>query len=240
MRTTAAMKTVIKYYGYSNLDEAVFCIGANEIHVWEFNIEVYQKLSVHYFEYLSEEEAKRVERLRKINDKKQYVIGHIFLRILLSEYLKIPIRQISLFRDAHGKIKLEGNGGNISFNLSHSDEMVVLAFSQYKDLGVDIERINNIQDFLQIAKQYFRKEEYEYISKIDAESPLRKFYKVWTIKEAFVKATGEGLSRSLKTFSVETDSVISIQAGQDTIGVWRYFELEMDRNYAATVVINVS
>lgn len=240
VRTTAAMKTVIKYYAYSNLDEAVFGIGANEIHVWEFNIEVYEKLSAHYFEYLSEEETKRVERFRKINDKKQYVIGHIFLRILLSKYLEIPIHQISLFRDLHGKIKLEGNGGNISFNLSHSDEMVVLAFSKYKDLGVDIERIHNIQDFLQIAQLYFRKEEYDYISKIDAESPLSKFYKVWTIKEAFVKATGEGLSRSLKTFSVETDSVISIQAGQDTIGVWRHFELEMDRNYAATVVINVS
>lgn len=236
----AVMKPVIKYWGYDNLHDGDFQIGKNEIHIWRFKIDVYEKISDSYFDYLTEEELNRVEKLRKINDKKQFIIAHTFIRILLSNYLKIPLQQISLNRDTHGKIMLEGGGRNISFNLSHSDDWVVLAFSKYKDLGVDIERIHDIQDFLQIAEHFFRKEECEYISKTDAESPLCKFYKVWTIKEAFVKATGEGLSRSLKTFSVGRDSIIRIQADQNALGVWRYFTLDIDRNYAATVVININ
>lgn len=240
MKTVQIIKPVIRYLGYSNLDDHELQIGLKEIHIWKFKLDTYQKISDKYFDYLTEEEINRIIKFQKIKDKKQFVIAHVFLRILLGKYLKIPIHQITLFRDTHGKIMIAANSENISFNLSHSEDWVVLAFSKYKDLGVDIERIHDIQDFLQIAEHYFRKEEYEYISKINTESPLCKFYKVWTIKEAFVKATGEGLSRSLKTFSVGKDSVINVQLGQDTMGIWRYFALEIDKNYAATVVINIS
>ena len=110
-----------------------------------------------------------------------------------------------------GKPFIQDNKYGLQFNLSHCDDLIVFAFSRGNEIGVDIERIKKMEDMEGVANLCFTKFETEWMK--NSKSSIETFYKIWTIKEAFIKAIGRGFSFSPKDIELvnETENKIAIK-----------------------------
>jgi 4'-phosphopantetheinyl transferase len=149
---------------------------------------------------LSPDEHERAKRFRFEHHRKLYVRSHAALRLLLARYLFDVPASVLIVRDATGRPILATPAGHLHFNLSHSDDGAIVAFSHSAPVGIDIEVVRDIRDFVSIAVHYFARTEVEHLLRLDPEQRLAGFYVTWTRKEAFVKALGLGLSFPLDVF----------------------------------------
>lgn len=145
------------------------------------------------------------ERRKKINSlcvKSDRILsmGAELLLIYGLRQQGIDIKETEYRYNEYGKPYLYHGGQKLHFNLSHSGDMAVCAFSSM-EVGCDIERISDIK--IKIAERFFGAEEYNLIEKEADESGRRDmFYRLWTLKESFIKAAGTGMSLSFKSFCV--------------------------------------
>ena len=118
---------------------------------------------------------------------------------LASQDLHMPKESITVKKGLHGKPYFDGYS-EWQFNISHTSGMIAIAVSD-KPVGIDIEKIQK-QD-LRIAERYFTDAECNYINEADSDDDKNKrLLEVWTKKEAYLKFTGEGMSRPISSFSV--------------------------------------
>ena len=153
--------------------------------------------SLALYEGLSRDRRERVDRLKDEGaTNKQIVIG-AFLQHCLSGYIGVIPSQIKFEYNEQGKPYVPSG---VHFNMSHSGDYVVLAVSDYP-VGIDIERLRHKR--LSVAKRFFCREEYEDIINAGGEKEQdRRFLEYWTIKEAYVKYMGKGLSIPLNSFRI--------------------------------------
>ena len=118
------------------------------------------------------------------------------LRQLLSRYLDRPADSLRWEKAAHGKPFLLD--GACHFNLTHSENVAALAVSQRGELGLDVEDRTRRVDFFALGKRFFAAPEAEALQR--AADPRHFFFDVWTAKEAYIKAIGDGLSHPLDQF----------------------------------------
>lgn len=171
-------------------------ISANEVHIWRMfiNIVNFQKLSL--LETLSDDELTRAEQFRFEKDQKRFIIARGVLRIILGHYLRKKPYELHFNYTSHGKPVLATDNGcdTISFNLSHSDEITLYAVTRKRKIGIDIEHIKDNFDVRQVAQRFFSPGEISSLDKIHKHKQSELFFQYWTRKEAFIKATGEGVS----------------------------------------------
>lgn len=157
------------------------------------------------YKTVSESRQKKIDRLRFQNDKLLSLGVQLLLNKALGE-IGITDKNPEIPLNEHGKPYFE-NIPDIHFNLSHSGTKVMCAvFSS--PVGCDVEKVQKPN--LAIAEKFFSNEEYEFISAKETESEQADFfYRIWTLKESFIKCTGLGLSLPLNKFSVipETDKI---------------------------------
>lgn len=146
--------------------------------------------------FLSNQELLRYKRQRDKNQAKLFLAGKLLTRMVVSELSGIKPEKIRFKQDKYDRPKLIFPViRNFDFNISHSGEWVGLGISNNR-VGIDIEEIRSID--LKIADQYFHKKESEYL-KIQNKK-IENFYKIWVLKESFIKAIGQGLSYPLDKF----------------------------------------
>lgn len=165
-------------------------IDDQAIHVWSLN---FSDLSRSWLDdrlsWLSAEEQRTAGRHRF---RYAYLAGKLFFRCLLSHYCNLPVHRLPLAYGAYGKPLLQGV--DLSFNLSHSRDGAVMAVSRQRRLGIDVEELSRSIDIESIASEYFDEAETRCLdSAADSERPWSFLY-LWTLKEAFFKALGSGLS----------------------------------------------
>ena len=104
----------------------------------------------------------------------------------------------------HGKpaLRRPANHADLRFNLSHSKGLVLYAVANGREVGVDVEQIRRVADFERITEQYFSLAERTELGTLRPERKLDGFFGLWTLKEAYVKARGQGLAVPLHDFSV--------------------------------------
>jgi 4'-phosphopantetheinyl transferase len=139
---------------------------------------------------LSAEELERASRLRRPLHLQRFVLAHAFLRRKLGERLGQPPASLSFDHGPEGKPLLAG----LYFNLSHSGDLAALVLSTRHPVGVDIEAIQPV-DALGLARDHFAPSEAALIA--DACHPVAAFFRLWTRKEAVLKAHGLGIGHSL-------------------------------------------
>lgn len=145
---------------------------------------------------LSAQELEKAQRFRFIKDQHRYILTHGMLRTILGKYLKSEPSEIEFISNEFGKPSLSEKFKKIHFNLSHCSGISVLAFSAKSEIGIDIEKIDPEFDFDLIAKAHFSQTENSFIHEIQGEEPKR-FYTLWTRKEAILKAVGMGIGENL-------------------------------------------
>jgi 4'-phosphopantetheinyl transferase len=171
-----------------------------EVHVWQADFaDVQATQSLHWL--LDQPEHSRASRFKVVAAHDQFVISRAFLRLAVAGYLRIDPRDVRFHITEHGKPQLAGDG-DIRFNLSHTDGVAALAITRTRAVGIDVERIKQNVETLQIADRFFSRMESDWLHSRPASELVSSFFACWTAKEACVKACGTGLSMPLRQFSV--------------------------------------
>jgi 4'-phosphopantetheinyl transferase len=191
---------------------------------------------------LSPDEAKRANRFHFERDRIYFSQCRSTLRRLLASYLAMPAAEISFEYLASGKPRLIAaqNPHGLQFNVSHSANMALIAVGSYHQLGVDIEKIRADVDTTSLAERFFSLRERAGLQALPEQLGVSGFFACWTRKEAFLKATGEGLSFPLADFSVSThpdrDPVLEEIKGNTEAGKqWFLADLSVAPGFRATV-----
>lgn len=174
-----------------------------------------------YLAALNEQESLRYERLQISAKREQFLTGKFFLRQVLSRYFPISPLDWVFSENEHGKPELTGDfhsesgaSAPLAFNLSHSRNMFVVAVSAADNVGVDVEYSARSRLIMELASRHFSVDEIEQLQALTGEQQLARFYHVWTLKEAYVKARGLGLTMPLQDFSLHFKSDSELQFSQ--------------------------
>lgn len=201
--------------------------------VWRIPLSSYEKHIPELYQTLERDEKTRARLFLKEKDSHRFIVGRAMLRILLGEYLNIKADKLRFSYDNKKKPTLKYDGKSvINFNVSHSGEYVLIAISD-NFIGIDIERHEYDSELKQIMQLIFSDSEILFINKQD--SPSRIFYKLWTRKEALLKASSSGLSNMIKDipclngyYPVNYSPIISFES-------WIVNSFYIDEEYPASV-----
>lgn len=191
---------------------------------------------------LSADERARAKRFVFDRDRDQFVTTRAVLRHLLGGYLERDPGDIEFEYNRHGKPRLIGQGSPLEFNVSHSSDAAVFAFSRAGAVGVDVEAIRNIADGDSLAERFFAPNEARTLRAVPPALRDQAFFNCWTRKEAFIKALGDGLSHALDSFEVTlapSDPVRVVQVGGDTWEArhWTLTALPPEPGYAGALAV---
>jgi 4'-phosphopantetheinyl transferase len=141
-------------------------------------------------------------RFRYTRDGRRYLTSHANMRRLLASYSDCTPRELAFVVNEYGKPRLRKlrRGKPLYFNLSHSDDLGLLAVTRMGDVGADIECIRPIEPY--VAEEHFSATELEQLKTLTGDAWLAGFYRCWTRKEAILKAEGCGLNLPLGAFDV--------------------------------------
>ena len=216
---------------------------AEEVHVWRATLDRPAGEIAWLGQRLSPEEEERAERFYFERDRRRFVVGRGILRVILGRYLAMAPGAIQFEYGPQGKPALAPGcgGGSLAFNLSHSHDLALYAFAQRRAVGVDVERVRPMPDAVRIARRFFSPREVAAVQAAPAERRETVFFEIWTRKEAYIKALGEGLSRPLAGFSVDLRSkrapLQEVKGDAAEAGRWRLLPLSPDAAYVAAVAV---
>jgi 4'-phosphopantetheinyl transferase len=190
--------------------------------------------------FLSTDERRRAERFRFERDRERFVAGRVQLRLLLGRYLGQPADAVQFAYGPRGKPSLRGPAGGIEFNLAHSGEAGLVAVGRECDIGVDIESTVRDVAVKEVAERFFSPEELTALEELTGENRRAGFFRCWTRKEAFLKATGVGLAFGLDRFSVSLGAeakVSQIMGDRGGASRWSLSHLEPAPDYVGAVAL---
>lgn len=176
----------------------------NEIHLWKIAINMPSCEAEQALSTLSDEECWRAGRFRFDHDRTRFIAARAHLRRLLAANLHCDPAELCFAYNEFGRPALAGDfvTSGLRFNLSHADELCLVAVAWERDIGVDLEVTSKPLDVMALAAQFFSPAEVAALRAVASEARQRAFYTIWTQKEAFIKAMGDGLSRPLDSFDV--------------------------------------
>lgn len=218
-------------------------LGQGEIHIWRASLTIPNTEVRELFATLQMEEQRRAQQFAFEHLRRRFVIAHGLLRDILVRYLPAKAEEIRFSYSEFGKpsVVKPQEGRTLNFNMSHSHKWVLIAIAQTRRIGVDVEKIRAELPLTEISQRIFAPEESAALRRLPEGLRPIAFFKCWTAREAYVKATGDGLARSPDTFSVSITPGGDVQrvkdddaAGQGS--VWTLHGLCVDPGYAATLV----
>lgn len=168
----------------------------DEAHVWraDLNLPAWQVRQLE--QILSSDEKARAKRFHFEKHRRRFIVCRGFLRTILSRYSGIEPSEVEFSYGPYGKPELAFNNSTrvLRFNLSHSSEMALYAIACDRLVGIDLEHIRPNLDAEKLAKRFFFPLEFAEINSLPSDLKQEAFYKHWNLKEAYLKATGEGLA----------------------------------------------
>jgi 4'-phosphopantetheinyl transferase len=173
---------------------------------------------------LDDAERARAARFAFEDDRQAYVAAHALLRVGLSARAGGAPQGWRFAAAAHGKPYLLDPPTDLRFSVTHARGMVAVAIAEGVEIGVDVEPANRRAESMKLAQRFFAPEETSLLRALDGEARRDAFFAIWTLKEAVVKATGEGLSRGLDSFAVFLDPprvTMREEAGDWRLAHWR-------------------
>ncbi|WP_160061945.1 4'-phosphopantetheinyl transferase family protein [Psychromonas sp. L1A2] len=149
---------------------------------------------------LSNEETLKLQQYKNKPAQHTSTVTRALCRLILAQYTNKTPASLKFIRNRHGKPELVDNINALRFNLSHNNELIVMVVCANDDIGCDIENPKRKISIEPISRRYFAKQEHKQLSHLTGEQQKQRFFEIWTLKEAFVKATGIGIALGLDTF----------------------------------------
>ena len=180
-------------------------MNKNKIYIVEISSVIDTQVMEKLLKYVSDTKRKAINNFRFDIDKKLSLYSDCIVRKTACDLLKIGNDKINYVFNEYGKPHI-ADFPDFYFNISHTRNAIAAVFSD-SEIGIDVEKIEENEP--DIAKNFFKSEEYDYIYS-KSEHCNRRFYEIWTKKEAYVKFLGKGLAVPLDSFSVlNSEPVIS-------------------------------
>ena len=219
-------------------------LARDEVHVWRIRLDRPAEVVARLGRTLAPEERAKAARFRFEKDRDHYTVGRGMLRAILGRYLEIEPARLEFRSEAYGKPALvvgEGQGEGLRFNLAHSHGLALLAVARAREVGVDVERGRAIENFERIIERFFSPRECSAFRVLPEDQKLAAFFRCWTRKEAYMKATGEGFSLPLDRFDVslapgEPARLLDVAGRPGEAARWSMRELEPGPGFFGTVM----
>lgn len=220
------------------------CPGPGEVHIRLFNLAVHAAELAGLERLLNQDERERAERLIDRLIRNRFIAGRGLLREILAEYLNQSPASLPLAANQYGKPFLSGEHLNhgLSFNLSHSGDLAVMAIAKHCQLGIDLEQLRDDLPFRAMAQQFFSRREQTDLFSLPADLQPAAFFRCWTRKEAYLKGCGSGFSRpsNLCDVSLLPDQPPVLLADRHDpaqISGWCLLDLDVPAGFCAALAI---
>lgn len=210
-------------------------LAENDMHLWyAWDQRITDAaLLARYRQLLTADERERQDRFHFARHRHQYLVSRALLRGVLSRYAAVEPGAWRFRNNAFGKPEIANAGiAAPRFNLSHSEQLVVLAVAARGEVGVDVEWLGRSASLLELADHYFAPEEVRQLRALPAAMQTSRFFDFWTLKEAYIKACGLGLSIPLHHFSFRFDASGRVgiafhpERGDDA-GRWQFWQVSV-------------
>ncbi len=163
-----------------------------------------ETLDLEFFKtFLTPEELKDLSGLTRSEVRNMRIFSQGFKRKILGEYLNYDPRFLTFELSPTGKPSVKTPENSIFFNLSHAGHWIFLGISEKFEIGIDVECVKKL-DYLPLAKRFFHELEINQIE--NSQQPEETFFKLWCLKESFVKAIGLGLGYGLERFAIDAQT----------------------------------
>jgi 4'-phosphopantetheinyl transferase len=222
-------------------------LGPDEVHVWyRFTDSIDDVALSAALAVLSAAEQEQYRRFLRLPDRRDYAAAHALLRNSLSRYSEVDPAAWKFQSTRHGKpslVRCNDAVPGLSFSLSHARGLVVCGIAHGCDVGVDVEGTERALDWSNIARRYFSAAEVVQLERCHKEHRAIRFIEFWTLKEAYLKAMGVGLSIPLNNVDFEIGDGGEVRftpppAFSDAEGArWQFALLAPDARYRIAVAI---
>ena len=213
------------------------------IHVWKIPLQPPRLWLPKLWEMLNVEEQQRAKRYKSQALQDTFVTARGTLRLILHRYLHIEAAHIQFASGTHGKpfISEPVTAPPLTFNLSHSAELALLAIAVNRQIGIDIEHHRRTTNYPSMINRICSPQEQLFLKGLPPEEQQKTFLTCWTRKEAYVKALGQGITFSLKTVTVSLDEreppeILHVEGNEKESSRWSMRELYPDPDYEAALV----
>jgi 4'-phosphopantetheinyl transferase len=194
---------------------------------------------------LSEEELHRHGKFRFADDRHLYLVAHALLRSSLSRYANVAPEAWCFDVGPNGRPEVSREQRfltNLRFNLSHTRQLAACVIARDVDVGIDVERLDRNVDAESIACRYFAPSESAQLAILAGKDHAKRFLELWTLKEAYVKARGGGLSIPLNRFHFDLDDDgewrIGFAAPNERHDQWQFACLQPTANHIMSIAIH--
>jgi 4'-phosphopantetheinyl transferase len=218
-------------------------LDPGEVHVWMASVAAWADLESRLEQLLGQAERTRAARFHFPRDRRQFVVAHGLVRGLLAHYAGTTPMQLRFAQGRAGKPALlqPVEMPPLEFNLSHSGDLVLVAVAPGAPVGVDVERWSEDVEFADLIERFFSPSECREFRSLGVEETCSGFFACWSRKEAYIKATGLGVSEGLDYFDVPVaattpPSLLADRRDPEGPGRWQMMDLALDPGYSGTLV----
>lgn len=227
------------------LPPADLALTATDLHMWRASLDEPEAVVRNLRDTLSVDERARADRFHFARDRHRFIIAHGALRSIIGYYLNLAPDQVVFDYGVRGKPALSPsmNSDQLHFNLAHSHELAIYAFTRHRRVGIDVEyTLRVLRDADQMVKRFFSANEQAVYCALPANEQRMAFFRCWTRKEAFIKAIGDGLSQPLDQFDVtlapaQPPEILSIDGSELAAHHWLLVHLEPGANYIGAMSV---
>ena len=218
-------------------------LTADDVHVWHVDPALASDVALlrHYEALMSPDERARHARFVFPADRHVYLVARALVRTTLSQYADVEPHAWTFRAGRYGRPEVAGPGGvpPLRFSLSHTAGLVALAVALQVDVGIDVEGISARASGLDIARRYFASSEADDLEGRPPERQRRAFLEYWTLKEAYIKATGLGLSMPLKSFAFQLADppAITFESATSAPEEWHFFRLDLSARHMSALAV---
>jgi 4'-phosphopantetheinyl transferase len=216
----------------------------DEVQVWSASKQLIADAPEYMMSLLSEDEIQRAQRFHFAKDRNQFIASRGLLRRVLGWYVGTDPRKIRFDYSKNGKPELDlgFSTSALRFNVTHSCDVILLAFARGRGVGIDVEKIRYDVSIDEIAERFFSISERLSLRALPPAQRYEAFFRCWTCKEAFVKALGDGLSTPLDGFDVslapgEPSRLLQTKPDSTEAERWIMKSLTVEGGYSAALVV---
>jgi 4'-phosphopantetheinyl transferase len=222
-------------------------LNDSDVHVWVCSLDNPSAFSPTAWSTLSTEERNRAKKFKFNLHRNRYITGHVFLRECLARYTERRPHILQFTYGPFGKPTLteDLDHARIHFNLAHSENLALLAITRAAAIGADIENIRPLPDMDSLVERFFSARESALFQEMPANRRRIAFFNLWTRKEAFLKATGEGIGQRLNKIEVSFEpgkpaKVHRIDDDVQEAEKWQLHDLPIVEGFAAAIALKSS
>ncbi len=187
------------------LNTPTYQLNPSQIDIWHIALDPSVSFE-HQLNWLNTEELARFQRFYFPQHRRRFARARLAVKMILARYLHCPPSHICLQYQTHGKPELS-HPSHITFNLSHSQDIALLAVGQQHTLGIDVEQFS-LRSFHGIATQFFSPNEQTYLQHSPPTLVPLRFFSIWSRKEALIKANGLGIHYPTELIDLLTEGPI--------------------------------